>query len=99
MLILFDFVIHNPLHPETDVNLSYLELASGFFARLDYATEGFLPATQMSGFSQIAADFVRRIRFQSGPAITTLRTIDSNTTEQPQLLTPGSMVPDAGQIG
>ncbi|KAF9885321.1 hypothetical protein FE257_013038 [Aspergillus nanangensis] len=32
--ILFDLVIHNPSHRETPPNLTYLDVASGFFARM-----------------------------------------------------------------
>ncbi|KAH8200581.1 hypothetical protein TruAng_005233 [Truncatella angustata] len=62
MFILFDFVVHNPSHAETDTNLRLLDTAAGYYGRLQYATGGTFPSMVMSGFAHIAADFVRRIR-------------------------------------
>jgi hypothetical protein len=66
MFILFDFVIHNPMHVETDTNLGLLDIAAGYYGRLQYATGGSFPSMLMSGFSHIATDFVRRTRAESG---------------------------------
>lgn len=65
MLILFDFVIHNPTHAETDTNLRLLDTAAGYYGRLQYATGGSFPSMVMSGFAHIAADFVRRTRSEN----------------------------------
>jgi hypothetical protein len=65
LFILFDFVIHNPSHPETEANLALLDMASGYFGRLQYATGGSFPSFLMSGFSQIATEFVRKMQAQS----------------------------------
>lgn len=65
MFILFDFVIHNPAHVETDTNLRLLDTAAGYYGRLQYATGGSFPSMIMSGFAHIAADFVRRTRAEN----------------------------------
>jgi hypothetical protein len=62
LFILFDFVVHNPTHPETEINLSLMDVASGYFSRLQYATGDSLPSSMMSGFSHIATEFVRKTR-------------------------------------
>ncbi|KAI1845490.1 hypothetical protein JX266_008348 [Neoarthrinium moseri] len=77
--ILFDFIIHNPTHPETEANLTLLDMAAGYFGRLQYATGGDFPAHLMSGFAQIATDFVRRTRFESSKA-TPIAVNDLNPT-------------------
>lgn len=68
MLILFDFVIHNPTHIETDTNLKILDTAAGFFGRIQYATGGSFPSMIMSGFAHIASDYVRRTRAGHSPS-------------------------------
>jgi hypothetical protein len=62
MFILFDLVIHNPAHPETELNLSLLDVAAGYFGRFDYATNGAVPAALLSGFAHIANQFVKETR-------------------------------------
>lgn len=62
MFILFDLVVHNPSHPETEVNLSLLDMAAGYFGRFDYATNGAIPAALLSGFAHIANQFVKETR-------------------------------------
>lgn len=65
MFILFDLVVHNPAHPETELNLSLLDMAAGYFGRFDYATNGSVPAALLSGFAHIANQFVKETREQS----------------------------------
>ncbi|OIW26279.1 hypothetical protein CONLIGDRAFT_468147 [Coniochaeta ligniaria NRRL 30616] len=62
MFILFDLVVHNPAHPETELNLSLLDMAAGYFGRFDYATNGAIPAAMLSGFAHIANQFVKETR-------------------------------------
>lgn len=64
LFILFDFVVHNPSHPETNTNLALLDVAAGYFSRLEYATGGSLPSSLLSDFAHIARQFVRDV--QSG---------------------------------
>ena len=58
MFIIFDFVIKNPLHPETKTNLSFLDIVAAHFARLDLASEGTLHDTKVSEFTSIARLYV-----------------------------------------
>ena len=62
LFILFDLVVHNPAHPETELNLSLLDMAAGYFSRFDYATNGAVPAALLSGFAHIANQFVKETR-------------------------------------
>ncbi|GKT51912.1 uncharacterized protein ColSpa_12093 [Colletotrichum spaethianum] len=60
IFILFDFVIHNPTHPDTAKNLSLLDVAVGHFSLLEYASGGSFPTSHMTEFAQMARDFVRK---------------------------------------
>lgn len=62
LFILFDFVVHNPTHPETGTNLALLDVAAGYFSRLEYATGGSLPSSLLSDFSHIARQYVRDVQ-------------------------------------
>ncbi|CAG8343664.1 unnamed protein product [Penicillium nalgiovense] len=59
LFILFDFVIHNPTHPETRNNLSLLDVAAGHFSLLDYKSGGFVPASLLTEFAHIARQYVK----------------------------------------
>lgn len=58
MFILFDFVIHNPIHPETQKNLAFLDIAAGYFSRMDLVSEGCLNTSLLAGFTHIARKYV-----------------------------------------
>ncbi|KAH9209023.1 fungal-specific transcription factor, partial [Leptodontidium sp. 2 PMI_412] len=58
LFILFDFVVHNPTHPETRNNLSLLGIVAGYFCRLEYASRGSLPSSLLSNFAGIARQYV-----------------------------------------
>jgi hypothetical protein len=60
MFIIFDFVIQNPLHPETKTNLSYLDIIAAHFARLDLAAQGTLHDAKVAEFTSIARLYVER---------------------------------------
>lgn len=76
LFILFDFVVHNPNHRETRSNLALLDVAAGYFSRLEYATGGSLPSSLLSDFAHIARQFVRDVqsRNSNGGQGTTTRT-------------------------
>ncbi|KAJ5817409.1 fungal-specific transcription factor domain-containing protein [Penicillium robsamsonii] len=78
LFILFDFVVHNPTHPETRNNLSLLDVAAGHFSLLDYKSGGFLPASLLTEFAHIARQYVKdsgreqqKQPGELGPSITT----------------------------
>ncbi|GKZ34826.1 hypothetical protein AbraIFM66950_005182 [Aspergillus brasiliensis] len=79
LFILFDFVIHNPLHPETRKNLSLLDVAAGHFSLLEYESGGFLPASLLTEFAHIARQYVRDYSRRQ-----------QQDQEEPQLCGPGS---------
>ncbi|KAE8153800.1 fungal-specific transcription factor domain-containing protein [Aspergillus avenaceus] len=62
LFILFDFVVHNPTHPETKPNLSMLDICSGHFALVEHASGGSLPCSLVSEFAHIARHYVRDVR-------------------------------------
>ncbi|KAL1629747.1 hypothetical protein SLS56_005270 [Neofusicoccum ribis] len=61
LFILFDFVIHNPGHAETKVNLAFLDVAAGHFSRLEFASGGSLPSSLLSEFTHIARQHVQDV--------------------------------------
>ncbi|RDW74230.1 hypothetical protein BP5796_07672 [Coleophoma crateriformis] len=64
LFILFDFVIHNPAHPDTRKNLAFLDIAAGYFTRLEFATDGSLQSSLLAEFAHIARQYVQD--FQNG---------------------------------
>ncbi|KAJ5604016.1 hypothetical protein N7537_006972 [Penicillium hordei] len=58
IFILFDFVIHNPHHPETNTNISLLGIAAGYFCRLELSSGGWFPTSLLSELAHIARDYV-----------------------------------------
>jgi hypothetical protein len=76
LLVLFDLVIDNPTHPETTANLALLDVGSGHFSGLEYASQGTLPGSIISEFTQIARAYVREksdveLSIRSLPALPT----------------------------
>ncbi|SPO04602.1 uncharacterized protein DNG_07287 [Cephalotrichum gorgonifer] len=66
LFVLFDFVIQNPLQPETSMDLALLDIAGGHFSRIDYATGGSLPGSLVSEFAHIARDYVKEVHRRHG---------------------------------
>lgn len=62
LFIIFDLVVHNPTHPETNNNLALLDVASGHFSRLEYASRGTLPGSLVAEFAHIARQYVRDVQ-------------------------------------
>ncbi|KAL1961697.1 hypothetical protein VTN77DRAFT_1301 [Rasamsonia byssochlamydoides] len=62
LFIIFDLVVHNPTHPETNNNLALLDVASGHFSRLEYASRGTLPGSLVAEFAHIARQYVRDLQ-------------------------------------
>lgn len=61
MFTLFELVIFNPKHAETRGNLALLDVAGGYFSRLEYASHGSLPSSLVSEFAYIAREYVNNI--------------------------------------
>ncbi|EHK22926.1 uncharacterized protein TRIVIDRAFT_4969, partial [Trichoderma virens Gv29-8] len=57
LFILFDFVIHNPAHPDTRQNLILLDIVSGHFSLLEHVSGGVLPGSYLSRFGNIARQY------------------------------------------
>ncbi|PVH68346.1 hypothetical protein DL98DRAFT_662226 [Cadophora sp. DSE1049] len=60
--VLFDFVVHNPTHPETRKNLSFLDVSAGYFSRMEMATDGYVAGSTMAEFSHIARQHVSALQ-------------------------------------
>lgn len=58
LFVLFDFIIENPCHEETKKNLSYMQIATSYFMRLQYVTGNMAFGTISTQFLQIATKFV-----------------------------------------
>ncbi|EHA28163.1 hypothetical protein ASPNIDRAFT_43524 [Aspergillus niger ATCC 1015] len=65
LFVIFDFVIHNPLHKETATNISFLDIAAGYFSRWEISKKDSLPASSVAEFSHIARQFVRDVQARS----------------------------------
>lgn len=61
MFILFDFVIHNPTHPETRSNLVLLQVGSGYLSMVEYESKGSLPGSLVAEFAHIAEEYVQQV--------------------------------------
>lgn len=61
LLILFDFVIHNPHHTDTASNLALLDIACGHFSLLELASNGSLPGSYLTEFAHIARQFINHL--------------------------------------
>ncbi|KFZ19196.1 hypothetical protein V502_03788 [Pseudogymnoascus sp. VKM F-4520 (FW-2644)] len=58
LLILFDFIVHNPRHSETSSNLILLDVVSGYFSHLELASNGSLAGSHLTEFAHIARQFI-----------------------------------------
>lgn len=79
LLVLFDLLIDNPSHPETAANLALLDVGSGHFSGLEYASQGTLPGSIASEFAQIARSYVRE-RTGLAPENTALQALSPPAT-------------------
>lgn len=61
MFIVFDFVVHNPLHAETKKNLSYLDIVAAHYARLDLLAKGTIHDAKVAEFTSIARLYVETL--------------------------------------
>ncbi|UKZ47977.1 hypothetical protein TrVGV298_002213 [Trichoderma virens] len=64
LFILFDFVIHNPAHPDTRQNLILLDIVSGHFSLLEHVSGGVLPGSYLSRFGNIARQYAEEFSSQ-----------------------------------
>lgn len=88
MFVIFDFVIYNPVHPETDFNLALLDLAAGYFSRLEFATGSSFPTSHLSGFAHIANEYVRKQQCPSVSVVTT--PVNNSSLDTRQAVSPPS---------
>ncbi|PLB48515.1 hypothetical protein P170DRAFT_511072 [Aspergillus steynii IBT 23096] len=64
LFILFDQAVHNPLLPQTNTYLALLDIATGHFSRLDYASQGTVPSSLLAEFAHIARQYIRDLQMK-----------------------------------
>ncbi|KAK0620623.1 hypothetical protein B0T14DRAFT_234895 [Immersiella caudata] len=57
LFILFDFVVHNPRHRDTQENLILLDTAAAHFRLIDAASHGIIPGNTIAEFAGIARKY------------------------------------------
>jgi len=67
LFVLFDFVVHNPTHKETESNLAFLDVAAGYFSRLNVASNNTLPGSLVAKFSHMARQYVEDFQSPNQP--------------------------------
>ena len=60
-LSLFHLVIDNPRHAETRDNLNFLEIAAGYFRRLEYVTKQDFPFSVFPKLASIVQEYMRTL--------------------------------------
>jgi hypothetical protein len=66
LFIMFEFIIHNAVHPNVRSNLILLDIASGHFSLVEHASNGAQPTGYLSEFADIAKGYVRNLATRSG---------------------------------
>jgi hypothetical protein len=61
LFALFDFIIYNPTHERTKSNLALLGIATGYFCRLEYSSDGALQTSLLSDIAHIARDYIHNV--------------------------------------
>ncbi|KAL4882944.1 fungal-specific transcription factor domain-containing protein [Aspergillus karnatakaensis] len=110
LVVLFDLVIQHPTHPETSLNLAMLDVASGHFSRVEYASKGILPGSLISEFTHLARQYIydRRHNSQQGSSTGSepmshrqhshlYRRKNSTQQQSDGLMTPSSSITPMGQ--
>lgn len=64
LFILFDQAVHNPLLPQTNTYLALLDIGTGHFSRLDYASQGTVPSSLLAEFAHIARQYIRDLQMK-----------------------------------
>jgi hypothetical protein len=57
LFILFDFVVHNPRHRDTQENLVLLDTAAAHFRLIDTTSHGIIPGNTIAEFAGIARKY------------------------------------------
>lgn len=60
MFILFESIVHDPTHSQSKDHLLFLDMAAGYFGRLEYESGGGLQGSIFSEFTLLAREFVRK---------------------------------------
>ncbi len=60
MFILFESIVHDPIHIESKDNLLFLDTATGYWGRLEYESGGSLQGSILSEFALLARELVHR---------------------------------------
>jgi hypothetical protein len=96
MFILFESIVHNPTCSEAKENLLFLDIASGYFGRLEYESGGSLRGSIFSEFTLLAREFLRQE--QSTMQLVDSDAVAESTTAAPPH-TPSVDVNNGGESG
>ncbi|KAG4254691.1 hypothetical protein FPRO03_14174 [Fusarium proliferatum] len=77
LFLLFDFIIENPCHEETQKDLSYMQMVASYFMRLQYATPDDADSALSTEFYQIASKFVEDVASSQSSETQTGEDLDS----------------------
>lgn len=58
LFVLFDFIVFNPFHHETEFNLALMDVAVTYFSRLETVTQASFRCSKLAGFAHICNDFI-----------------------------------------
>ncbi|KAE8379058.1 fungal-specific transcription factor domain-containing protein [Aspergillus bertholletiae] len=67
MFVIFDFIVFNPLHPETEFNLALMDVAVTYFLRLETVTEASFRSSKLADFAHISNDFIQNFLYGRTP--------------------------------
>ncbi|KGO65939.1 Transcription factor, fungi [Penicillium italicum] len=92
LMILFDLVVHNPDHPEASLSLALLDIASGHFSRLEFASNGTLPGSLVAQFAHLARQYIFEKR-ESKQKMIDMGVHDSSCDVHPEVPTGATEMP------
>ncbi|KAH7025538.1 hypothetical protein B0J12DRAFT_705043 [Macrophomina phaseolina] len=100
LFILFDFVVHNPMHPETINNLALLDVAGGHSSNIEYVSRATLPASICVEFAHIARQYVQdfRLRHQK-MGDSAARPTDEQAVTMPTVAPESATIPNPTSTG
>lgn len=82
LFILFDFVVHHPHDPDIRAHLTLLDIITGHFSQLDYASNGALKSSHLSAFSHMARQYVESVAGSKRPVEASAHPASSATQAQ-----------------
>jgi hypothetical protein len=82
MFILFESILHDPTNAESKTNMFFLDMAAGFFSRLEYDSGGSLRGSLFSEFTFLAREFLHKEQELNRPASLDMEMAESALSDQ-----------------